>query len=497
MSILKVEKRDESNLLVWGDADVEYALEDYFSFFVDGYKFMPKFRAKLWDGKARMYSIVRKTLPAGLYGYLKHFCAERDIELQTVGPSPEPVATVSADDLAEFISDLDIHARGKSIEVYDYQSLACLIGLNDKRRLLLSPTASGKSLIIYLIMRWLLVKHGFTILILVPTTTLVTQLRADFADYSTANGWDVEEHTQPIFSGFTKTVNTKVVVSTWQSVYKQPASWFNQFDCVIGDEAHLFAAASLSTCMAKMTDVSYRIGTTGTIKDGKVNKLTLEGHFGPVHQVSTTRELMDAGRVSDLKIKILMLGYSAEDKAFVKDLEYQGELDWIVRNGKRNKMICKLAAAQKGVTLVLFQFVEKHGKPLYEAFRAQFPDTPAYLIHGGISTAERDRIKDALSREENAVLFASSQSFATGQNLPKIANIIFSSPSKGKIRNLQSIGRGIRLQDGKKFCRLFDLADDLSYKKKPNMTLVHCMERVKIYNAEQFEYEIINVPISS
>lgn len=497
MSILKVEKRDESNLLVWGDADIEYALEDYFSFFVDGYKFMPKFRAKLWDGKARMYSIIRKTLPAGLYGYLKHFCEERGVELQVVGPSPEPIASVTPEILQDYVDSLAIHARGKPIQTYDYQLGAALIALNDKRRLLLSPTASGKSLIIYLIMRWLLDKHQHTILILVPTTTLVTQLRADFADYSTANGWDVEEHTQPIFSGFTKTVNTSVVVSTWQSVYKQPQGWFNQFDCVIGDEAHLFAAASLSTCMAKMTDVSYRIGTTGTIKDGKVNKLTLEGHFGPVHQVSTTRELMDAGRVSELRIKVLMLGYSAEDKAFVKDLEYQHELDWIVRNEKRNKVICKLAAVQKGVTLVLFQFVEKHGKPLYERFRSEFPDIPAFLIHGGISTEERDRIKATLATEDNAVLFASSQSFATGQNLPKIANIIFGSPSKGKIRNLQSIGRGIRLQEGKAFCRLFDLADDLSYKKKPNMTLLHCMERIKIYNAEQFEYEIVNVPISS
>lgn len=496
MSQLKVEKRDESNLLVWGDADMEYALEDYFSFFVDGYKWMPKFKAKLWDGKARMYSIVRKTLPAGLYGYLELFCKEQGCELVPVGPSPQPVATVTEQTVELFAKELQLHARGKPIETYDYQINAVTTALNDKRRLLLSPTASGKSLIIYLIMRWLLDKHDYTILILVPTTTLVTQLRSDFADYSTANGWNVDAHSQPIFSGFTKTVNTSVVVSTWQSVYKQPASWFNQFDAVIGDEAHLFAAASLSNCMGKMTDVSYRIGTTGTIKDGKVNKLTLEGHFGPVHQVSTTRELMDAGRVSDLKIKVLMLGYSAEDKAFVKDLDYHNELDWVVRNTKRNKMICKLAAAQKGITLVLFQFVEKHGKPLYEMYQTMFPDKQAYLIHGGISTEDRDGIKTLLALEEDAVLFASVQSFATGQNLPKIANIIFASPSKGKIRNLQSIGRGIRLQDGKKFCRLFDLADDLSYKKKPNMTLVHCMERIKIYSAEQFDWEIVNVPIT-
>lgn len=296
-------------------------------------------------------------------------------------------------------------------------------------------------------------------------------------------------------SKITKT-GTKVVCSTWQSVYKQPGQWFNQFDAVIGDEAHLFAAASLSTCMSKMTDVSYRIGTTGTIKDGKVNKLTLEGHFGPVFQVATTRELMDSGRVSELKIKVLLLQYNDENRKFVKLLDYQQELDWIVRNERRNKFIVKLAAAQVGVTLVIFQFVEKHGIVMHKLFQEMFPDKKVYLIHGGIKTEERDRIKDEIEKNTgDSILFASAQSFATGQNLPAISNIIQSSPSKGKIRNLQSIGRGIRLREGKTHCNLFDIADDLSIKKKPNQTLVHCMNRVKIYTAEQFPYKMVPVEI--
>lgn len=494
MTVINIEYRDEVNFLVWSDADVEYALDDYFSFFVDGYKFMPKFRAKLWDGKARLYSIIRKTLPVGLYGYLQHYASENGHEIKFIGGKTKIQMGITIDHVKDYADSLQLCARGVPIEIYDYQVEATQVALNDRRRLLLSPTASGKSLIIYVLLRWLLEKHGFRILVLVPTTTLVTQLISDFGDYSTKNGWDTSI-LQPIFSGFTKNVTSDVVVSTWQSVYKQPGTWFNQFDVVIGDEAHLFAAASLSTCMNKMVDVSYRIGTTGTIKDSKANKLTLEGHFGPVHQVATTRQLMDGGQVSELKIKVLMLQYSPEDRKFVKDLDYQQEMDWIVRNASRNQFICKLTGVQKGVTLVLFQYVEKHGKILHKMFQEMFPEKKVYLIHGGISTEERDRIKAEIATQEDAYLFASVQSFATGQNLPSIANIIKASPSKGKIQNLQSIGRGIRLQEGKDYCKLFDIADDLSHKKKPNMTLVHCMDRIKIYNAEQFPYTMVQIPI--
>lgn len=496
MTILKVEQRDEVNLLVWSeDAGAEMELEEYFSFFVDGYKFMPKFRAKLWDGKARMYSIHRKTLPVGLFGYLQAFAETNGYTIENVGEGVRPDGTTTVESLQDFATGLELQARGEPIEIYDYQLEAVATALNKRRTLLLSPTASGKSLIIYMITRYLLASKGYRTLIIVPTTTLVTQLIGDFEDYSGKNGWNARGICQPIYSGFTKTVQHDVVVSTWQSIYKQPGSWFNQFDVIIGDEAHGFSAASLGTCMNKMTDVSYRIGTTGTIKDGKVNKLTLEGHFGPVHIVATTRELMDAGRVSDLRIKVLMLLYSEQDRKIVKDYDYQDELDWIVRNDKRNITICKLAGVQKGVTLVLFQFVEKHGKPLFERFRSMFPNQDSFIIHGGISTEERDAIKERIKTLDNAVLFASVQSFATGQNLPSISNIIFASPSKGKIRNLQSIGRGIRLQEGKTHCNLFDLADDLSYKKKPNMTLVHCMKRIEIYSAEQFDFKVVNIPI--
>jgi superfamily II DNA or RNA helicase len=495
MSIINVEKRDEVNLFVWSDLDIEFTLEEFFSFYADGYKFMPRFRAKLWDGKVRMYSAAKKTLPVGLFGYLEQFAAQNDCEIRITEKSRpikyDEVATM--DELKEFCKSLSVQRNGQPIEHYDYQLEAIHKAINERRTLLLSATGSGKSLIIYSILRWYQTK-GLTALVLVPTTGLVEQMLGDFKDYSTENGWDAETFCQQIYSGFTKEVTKDITISTWQSVYKLDRKWFSNFDVVVGDEAHLFAAASLSTCMNKLQDVSVRIGTTGTIKEAKSNKLTLEGHFGPVHKVSSTRELMDKGVLTDLKIKCLVLKHDEMFRREVKDYDYQGELDWIVRNDKRNKFICKLAGTLSGTTLILFQFVEKHGVVLHDMLKQMYPNRPVYLIHGGVSVEERERIRKALENDEDPILAASAQTFATGVNAPSIENIIFASPTKSRIRNLQSIGRGLRLKKGKDFCNLYDISDDLSWKKKPNATLRHALDRIKIYAEEQFPYKLIEVP---
>lgn len=496
MSIIYVEKRDEVNLFVWSDLDVEFAIEEFFSFFADGYKFMPRFRAKLWDGKIRMYSAAKKTLPVGLYSYLEHYAADNGHEIEFSKKSlpviPEPVATM--DEVKAFCAGLNVQRNGVPIEHFDYQLDAIHKAINDRRVLLLSATGSGKSLIIYSILRWY-VEKDLSALVLVPTTGLVEQMLGDFIDYSSHNGWDAEKFCQQIYSGFTKEITKPITISTWQSVYKLDRKWFNNFDVVVGDEAHLFAAASLSTCMNKLDQVSVRVGTTGTIKEAKSNKLTLEGHFGPVHKVSSTRELMDKGVLTDLKIKCLILKHDEEVRREVKDYDYQGEMDYIVRNDKRNQFIRKLATTLTGTTLILFQFVEKHGEVLYAQFKAHLPENRnVYLIHGGVSVDERERIRKALETDENPILIASYQTFATGVNAPSIENIIFASPTKSRIRNLQSIGRGLRLKKGKAYCNLYDISDDFSWKKKPNATLRHALERIKIYAEEQFPYKLIEVP---
>ena len=289
---------------------------------------------------------------------------------------------------------------------------------------------------------------------------------------------------------------TNIVVTTWQSIYKQPAQWFNQFDVIFGDEAHQFKAKSLTTIMDKMPNIKYRIGTTGTIDNSKVNKLVLEGIFGPVYKVISTKELMDTNQVATLKITCLVLKYDEITRKIVNKSSYQDEINYIVSHEKRNKFIRNLTLNCDGNTLLLFQFVEKHGKILYEMIKAKVQDDrKVFFVYGGTDTEAREATRKVMELETNAIIIASFGVFSTGINIPSIENVIFASPSKSKIRNLQSIGRGLRLKEGKTHCNLYDISDDLHWKGWRNHTLNHFTERLKIYSEEKFNYKIVEVPL--
>ena len=284
------------------------------------------------------------------------------------------------------------------------------------------------------------------------------------------------------------------MLTTWQSTFKLSQQWCNQFDVVISDEAHLAKASSQTAMFEKMTEVKYRIGTTGTIDNTQISQLQLEGILGPVHRVITTKELMDSNRVVNLSIKCLLLNYPEDIRKVMCSAKYQAEMDYIISNEKRNKFIVNLAIQQSGNTLILFQFVEKHGKVLQKMIIDKIDSNrTVYYISGETATEEREAIRHKAEKDQNAIILASFGTMSTGVNMPSIENIIFSSPSKSKIRNLQSIGRGLRLKEGKSSCNLYDISDNFSHKSKSNHTLGHLAERIKIYTAEEFDMKIINI----
>jgi superfamily II DNA or RNA helicase len=248
--------------------------------------------------------------------------------------------------------------------------------------------------------------------------------------------------------------------------------------------------------MGKLTNVKHRIGTTGTLDNKKVHKLVLEGIFGPTHRVTTTKELMDSGRLAALNITCLVFKYDDITRQGRKNNQYSDEMDFIVTHEKRNNFIRNLALSSQGNTLVLFQYVEKHGKILLELIKQKAQtDRKIFFVYGGTETVDREAIRHITEGEDNAIIIASFGTFSTGINIPSIENVIFASPSKSKIRNLQSIGRGLRLKDGKTECKLYDLSDDLSWKRWKNHTLEHFAERLKTYSEEKFNYKIVEVKL--
>lgn len=486
---IRVKMLNNSYMAVESNPSQEQELREYFSFFVPGHKFMPAFKRRQWDGKIKLYNQVTKQIHVGLYSQLRKFCGDRFYPLQIIDSyewgTPNARNKISHPDLVKFLGNLKA-----PFEPYDYQYEAVSHSIENKRAILLSPTGSGKSFIIYNVMRWIEKNENGKILVVVPTTSLVEQMYKDFRDY----GYDVENQCHMIYSGKDKTTDKRIIISTWQSIYKFGREWFEDFHCVFGDEVHLFKAKSLGTLMDKCVNARYRIGTTGTLDGTETNKLVLEGLFGPVFKVTTTVKLQEDNQLADLDIKVLLLRYHNDECVKMKGKTYQEEIEYIVTNDKRNQFIKRLTLDQEGNTLVLFQFVEKHGKVLYDLIKKESEkDRKVFYVSGEVDASDREQIRGIVEGQKNAIIVASLGTFSTGINIRNLHNIVFASPSKSQVKVLQSIGRGLRKSDNGVATNLYDISDDLHCRGYRNFTLKHSAERIKIYSREGFKYKIFPI----
>ena len=426
-------------------------LSEYFSFFVPGYKYMKLYKRKIWDGKIRLFNSTSRELPAGLYPFVDEFCKRNSYTLKVESSDYGSLVDRSEqdpNDVFTYIKDLKLQSRGKPIDIRDYQFDAVMKALNLNRCVLLSPTGSGKSLIIYCLAQiWLKYltnevnyPEADKVLVVVPTTSLVEQMEKDFIDY----GYNAKG-IHKIYSGKDKDrIDSDIVVSTWQSIYKLDPEWFEQFGMVIGDECHGFKSKSLTDIMNKCSQAKYRIGTTGTLDNAQVHHLVLQGLFGKIHRVTTTKALQDSNTLAKLDINIIVLKYDEEIRKSLGKANYQDEIDFIVRNEKRNNFIRNLALDTDGNTLVLFNYVDKHGKPLFDMINNKAEEgRKIFYVSGEVATSDREAIREITESQKNAIIVASLGTFSTGINIRNLHNIIFASPSKSQIKVLQSIGRRI------------------------------------------------------
>tara|TARA_B100001094_G_C18175806_1_gene797790 strand:- start:548 stop:2044 length:1497 start_codon:yes stop_codon:yes gene_type:complete len=491
MGDLYVTKENSVNIKVDCERGLAKELSDYFTFNVPGHKYMPAYRKKKWDGKIKLYNIYSQEIYAGLLPYVEKFAKDRKYTIGFDDNIFSESKVLKKKDLRLWIDEeLKVHASGNKITVHEHQLDAIQHAIAKDRCLLLSPTGSGKSLIIYSLVRYYqnIIKNDKKILIIVPTTSLVTQMYNDFKEYSEKNTWDVRDNCHKIYGGQEKECRQQVVISTWQSIYQLPQEYFENFHVVFGDECHLFKAKSLTKIMSKLQDCPYRIGTTGTLDGTLTHKLVIEGLFGSVYNVTSTKDLIDKDLLSKLKIDSILLSYGEKEKTEIKKATYQDEIDWIVGNKKRNEFITKLSMSLDGNTLVLFQFVEKHGKILHELIKEANPDKKVFFIYGQTDVEIREEVRHIAEETDDAIIIASYGTFSTGVSIKRLHNIIFASPSKSRVRVLQSIGRQLRKSVFKDCARLYDIGDDLSFGKYRNHTLRHFLERIKIYKSEGFNF---------
>lgn len=508
MPQIEVIKANETYVKIYSDFSIESEIRDFFTFKVPGHQFSPKFKARIWDGTVSLYNIKTKTLPIGLYPRLEEYCIDNgiDINFKKCDRFDSVVERFYQEeiDTKHFVDDLKPASKSGPIAARDYQITAIHKAITDKRVTLISPTSSGKSLIIYCAIRWILSENpGSRVLLIVPNVSLVNQMMGDFREYSMENGWDVDEHCQRLFGGQSKDLVKDVLITTWQSFSKISKDKVNGpkilslYKGVIVDECQSAKGQELQGILEKCIHSEYRIGTTGTLDtrpDAKVNTLQIEGFLGPVYKVITTKELIDTNQVSQLDLKTLVLKYGEDECKLIKSADYQQEVKWLVQNSRRNKFLMTVALKTVGTTLLLVKHRDEHAKVLYEGLKKISP-RPVHYVSGTVSADERERIRQ-VANVEDCIIVATFQTMSTGVNIPNLRHVIFGCPSKSSITVLQSIGRGLRLHKDKEKMVLWDIIDDLRYKKAENYSYLHGLERLTIYRKEQFDITVKEIPFA-
>lgn len=494
----------QSKIRVSCEREISFQIKEHFSFFAEGFRFHPMYKDKVWDGKIKLFN--KGILPRGLLPELITFCEENNFTY-SVDKKLSIKENVNID-LQTYINPS--HKDGKPLEFYEYQLKGVQHALEQKQTILLSPTSTGKSLMIYSVVKYILENSDKKILIVVPTVNLVNQLYSDFEEYSLINGFDTEKYTHKIFQGQDKNSNKRVFLSTYHSISKLKKTYFEQFGCLIGDEVHKFKGKELQKINENCENAIYKIGLTGTLGNIEANKWTIQGLFGSPLVLTTNKEMIDLGRSANLKISMLQLIYSDDEKKLISQKTriknkalFSDEIDFVCHHSRRTRFVAAMALKQPLNTIILFNR-EEHGDFIYKTIVEMNPNKKVYFINGKKAIIDgkvftgqaaikiREQIRKQIDEDESSILVASFGTTGTGISIKNLNTMIIAASAKDEKKVLQAVGRILRV--GKyPDVKIYDIGDDLSWKKNINHVLKHFVERVNYYKKEQFNFSIKKV----
>jgi superfamily II DNA or RNA helicase len=484
------------------DRATKQELREYFSFFAENYKFSPKYKNRIWDGKIALYNLSHSTLYIGLIDRLKMFASSYGYYLED-GKNSSILRDSNLKTKDDESNMMDLIQEIKSIPnrftLRDYQLFAAVKGIQLKRAILLAPTGAGKSILLYSWIRWFNDAFQKPVLVIVPTIGLVNQMKSDFIDYDSSLNPD---SIIGIYSGQDRSkVNNKnnlAIISTYQSLVTFPIEFFEQFRMVINDEVHGAKTTSIKKIMEMCVNAEYRIGTTGTLPVDLLSVATITGLFGKPIKTVTTKQLQQQQILSELEIKCLKINYTEEDRKRVAHefKTYQEEVKFLMDHEKRKNLITKYSLTLKGNSLILFNRVE-FGKEILQRIKNlnQKIDRKLFLIYGGTAADDRELIRKIVETETDSIIVASFPTFSTGINIRNLHNIVFSQGGKSSIRIIQSIGRGLRIAENGQSTTLIDFVDDLTYGKRESYSIKHAAERLSIYIDQKFPFKVIDIDL--
>ena len=482
-----VEKVDEVFVRINCSLEQGYEIKNYFSCYTNGYKWHPKFKARLWDGKVSFFNMKNQTLPIGLLKKFDKFAEEYEYPITyTFNREPD---SVCQDDLDLFYKEIFVDSK---FYPRDYQNKAILNSINHGRGVLEMATGSGKSLIIYCLIRFMLASTEGKIILVVPSVMLTQRMFSDFVSYGWKNAFT---EVSILYSDKDRYDPSKrILITTWQSVYKKDQEYFDKFESVIIDESHSAKAESLKSILSKCTKASFRIGTTGTLPTESVDKYSIFGFLGPVISTVKSIDLMELGILAKIKIINVFLKYSEKEINKSKKMTYAEEERFIHTHPNRNAIfsfILKNIDKDEN-TLILCSKIE-HLKSIVAYLEFKFKDRKIVQIHGSVDYDKREDIRQSLDNEKGTILVGSYGTMKQGVNIKKLHNVIFASSYKSKITVLQSIGRGLRTHEEKSELKLWDIIDDMRYEKRTgtigtNYIFDHFMERLSYYKDQSFTF---------
>ena len=482
MSSLYALKVNSVYMRVECEADVAHELWDHFAFEIPNAKHTPKVKSGQWDGLIRLFNPRSQLMYIGLLEELKQFCIDSDYALEIDDRLLE-TTPFSEKVFDAFVANV-LKLESKYVP-RPAQKDAVLECIQNNRRVIISPTASGKSLIIYMLIRYYLnhpkVKGG-KILLIVPAVSLVTQMFKDFQEYCST--FDVEQHVHTISAGDEKSSDKPIVITTWQSIQNQPKPWFNDYRVVIVDETHRAKAAELKNILSNLVNADFRFGFTGTLDNIETNRMIITGLLGPVKQFVTTQELIDDKTLSNMNIEMVFLKYPYEVSRLLPGASYLDEMKFILPREDRMKILSDYVQKQRGNTVVMYNLVETHGKPMFEYFQKHLKNKKLFFISGKIKPSVREEIRQFVQGGNECVIVANYKVFAEGINLPRIHNIILGAPISTKtseIAFLQSLGRGLRKDYDKDVINIVDLVDENIIKNWKSHATRHGLQRYLSY----------------
>lgn len=441
----------------------------FFTIAVPKFWFSPKYKAGLWNGRIEFVKKNGK-FALGLFHEIYKFIKGCDYKIY-----------ISKD----FKNDIEINDFNEILDMWlkdgwiprNHQSIGALLALQKRTGILEHATSSGKSLTMAMIIMYsLLKKLNNKILVLVPNLSLISQLTNDFIEYGVPPDWIGN------FTGMQKDTEQPIIISTWQSMYKQP-DLIKIFDGIIVDETHGLKAEAVNSVAQNATNATLRIGCTGSLPSEKTEIYTMMGMLGSVLHRKTQRELIDDGQASDILIKIFYLSYIQEIKDKLKGLPYEVEKEFIETYKPRNHIISKICKKHidKDHNMIILVNKLDHGKDIYNYLQEKNIPKEIFFVSGEMDPKERERIRSYTNENKGIIIVATSGVFSTGISIKRIHAIIFADGGKSEIRTIQSIGRGLRLHNEKRKFILYDIGDGLKYSEK------HLEERIKIYTKAEFD----------